>query len=53
VGLAPAGQRLVIQDQPAVGAGSGILILEEVQPAGKKPMSGKAFFAGARQWAYR
>jgi methionyl-tRNA formyltransferase len=50
-GLAEAGQRLVVHDQPAVGAGSGILILEEVQPAGKKPMSGKAFLAGARQWA--
>jgi methionyl-tRNA formyltransferase len=50
-GLAEAGQRLVFQDQPVVGTGSGILILEEVQPAGKKPMSGKAFLAGARQWA--
>ncbi len=52
-GLADAGQRLVVQDQPAVGAGGGILLLEEVQPAGKKPMSGKAFLAGARQWAGR
>jgi methionyl-tRNA formyltransferase len=51
VGLAEAGERLVIQDQPAVGAGGGILLLEEVQPAGKKPMNGKAFLAGARQWA--
>ena len=50
-GFAQAGQRLVVQDLPAVGAGDGILILEEVQPAGKKPMSGKAFLAGARQWA--
>jgi methionyl-tRNA formyltransferase len=52
-GSAEVGQRLVIQDQPAVGAGDGILILEEVQPAGKKPMSGKAFLSGARQWAER
>jgi methionyl-tRNA formyltransferase len=51
VGLAEAGQRLVVHDQPAVGAGGGILVLEEVQPAGKKTMSGKAFLAGARQWA--
>jgi methionyl-tRNA formyltransferase len=50
---ANVGQRLIVQDQPAVGAGDGILILEEVQPAGKKPMSGKAFLAGARQWAER
>jgi methionyl-tRNA formyltransferase len=52
-GFAEAGQRFVVRDQPAVGAGGGILILEEVQPAGKKPMSGKAFLAGARQWASR
>ena len=44
------GQRLVHQGQPAVGARGGILILEEVQPAGKKSMSGKSFLAGARTW---
>ena len=52
-GLAETGQRIVVQDQPAVGAGGGLLILEEVQPAGKKMMSGKSFLAGARQWADR
>ena len=50
-GNASAGQRLVYQNQPGVGARGGILILEEVQPAGKKPMSGKSFLAGARNWA--
>jgi methionyl-tRNA formyltransferase len=45
------GQRLIVHDQPAVGARSGLLILDEVQPAGKKPMSGKSFLAGARNWA--
>jgi len=50
-GEAEAGQRLIYRDQPAVGAGNGLLILDEVQPAGKKTMSGKAFLAGARQWA--
>ena len=50
-GNAPAGQRLVYQDQPAVGARGGILIINEVQPAGKKSMSGKSFLAGARRWA--
>lgn len=45
------GQRLIVGDQPAVGARGGILILEEVQPAGKKPMSGKSFLSGARNWA--
>lgn len=49
-GNASAGQRLVVQNQPAVGAGGGIIILDEVQPAGKKPMSGTSFLAGARNW---
>jgi methionyl-tRNA formyltransferase len=44
------GERLVIEGLPAVGTSEGILLLEEVQPAGKKPMSGKAFLAGARNW---
>src|SRR5215208_1661860 len=47
---AETGQRLIYQDQPAVGTTSGLLILDEVQPAGKKPMSGKSFLAGARHW---
>ena len=50
-GEAPVGQRLIVQNQPAVGARGGVLILEEVQPAGKKTMSGKSFLAGARNWA--
>ena len=49
-GNAPAGQRLIVQDQPAVGARGGLLILDEVQPAGKKSMSGKSFLGGARRW---
>jgi methionyl-tRNA formyltransferase len=50
-GEASVGQRLIYENQPAVGARGGILILEEVQPAGKKSMSGKSFLAGARNWA--
>ena len=50
-GAAALGQRLIVQNQPAIGARGGILILEEVQPAGKKSMSGKSFLAGARAWA--
>ncbi len=44
------GHRLTVEGYPALGTGDGILILEEVQPAGKKPMPGKAFLAGARDW---
>ena len=50
-GDAAMGQRLIYENQPAVGARGGILILEEVQPAGKKSMSGRSFLAGARNWA--
>jgi methionyl-tRNA formyltransferase len=45
-----AGSRLVYRNQLAVGTGSGFLILDEVQPAGKKSMSGAAFLSGARGW---
>jgi methionyl-tRNA formyltransferase len=45
-----AGRRLIILNQPAVGARGGLLVLEEVQPAGKKPMSGKSFLSGVRNW---
>lgn len=50
VGNESVGKRLIVQDQPAVGARGGILILDEVQPSGKKSMSGKSFLAGARNW---
>ncbi len=46
----PAGTRLIHQGLPAVAAADGLLLLEEVQPAGKRPMSGKDFLNGARGW---
>jgi methionyl-tRNA formyltransferase len=49
-GNAEAGQRLIYEAQPAVGTEDGLLVLDEVQPAGKKSMSGKSFLAGARHW---
>jgi methionyl-tRNA formyltransferase len=45
------GKRLVHHGLPAVQTARGLLLLEEVQPAGKRPMSGKAFLQGARNWA--
>jgi methionyl-tRNA formyltransferase len=45
-----AGEQTVFQGRPAVGTSEGLLVLEQVQPAGKKPMTGKAFLAGARNW---
>ena len=47
-----AGARIIFQGCPAVGTAEKILILDEVQPAGKKSMPGKAFLAGARNWGH-
>lgn len=44
------GSTLVWQGLPALAAAEGCLLLEEVQPAGKKAMPGKVFLNGARQW---
>jgi methionyl-tRNA formyltransferase len=45
------GQRLICAELPAVQTGRGWLVLEQVQPAGKKPMTGTAFLRGAHDWA--
>jgi len=44
------GKVAVHQGLPAVGTSSGLLVLDEVQPAGKKNLPGKAFLQGARDW---
>lgn len=49
-GAARPGDRFILQGKPAIGCGDGYLILEVVQPAGKKVMPGKAFLLGARTW---
>ena len=45
-----SGARLTVEGRPALQSAEGLLILDEVQPAGKKVMSGKSFLAGARDW---
>ncbi len=49
-GAAAPGLRLIVHGLPAVGTADGILVLDNVQPAGKKPMDGRAFLSGARNW---
>jgi methionyl-tRNA formyltransferase len=49
-GKAQAGQRLIVEGLPAIGAADGLIVFDELQPAGKKSMPGKAFLAGARDW---
>jgi len=50
VSAAVPSQRGIVQNLPAVGTALGWLVLDEVQPAGKRPMSGDVFLRGARQW---
>jgi methionyl-tRNA formyltransferase len=44
------GARLVYQGLPAIATADGLLVLDEVQPAGKKLMPSKVFFQGAKNW---
>jgi len=49
-GQSGPGTPLVMDSKPAVGTGDGILVLEEVQPAGKRPMPGNVFLNGFHGW---
>lgn len=46
----PPGYRAIIDGEPVIYTSNGILILEELQPAGKKRMAGKVFLNGAHDW---
>ena len=46
-----AGKRVIHNEQAAFGTTQGILVLDEVQPAGKKAMPGEFFLRGVRDWA--
>lgn len=50
LGKMRAGGRGIYLGLPVVGTSENLLVLGEVQPAGKKSMPGKAFLAGARNW---
>lgn len=49
-GSGKVGQHSIDDGLPALGTADGLLALEEVQPAGKKPMSGAEFLRGVRDW---
>jgi methionyl-tRNA formyltransferase len=49
-GTAEPGVPTAVGKLPAFGTSSGLLVLDEVQPAGKKPMPGEVFLNGARNW---
>ncbi|MFW5714349.1 MAG: methionyl-tRNA formyltransferase, partial [Brevefilum sp.] len=44
------GKRTIIDDLPAWGTVSGLLVLDEVQLAGKTRVSGNEFLHGAKNW---
>ncbi len=44
------GIRFTVEGRPAIMSADGALVLDEVQPAGKKAMPGKSFLSGARDW---
>ncbi len=44
------GKRVLYQGMPAIAARDGLLVLDEIQCAGKKAMACKAFLAGYRDW---
>ena len=44
------GKQVKIKGVPAIGTSDGILLLKQIQPAGKKSMSGKSFLVGGRIW---
>ena len=49
-GILAQGRRGIVQGFPAIGTSEGDLLIEELQPAGKKPMNGKVFLNGFRHW---
>ncbi len=44
------GERYICSGLPAIGTSQGLLVFEELQPAGKRSMPGAAFLSGARDW---
>ena len=48
-GQAPPGEVVALEPEAlVVGAGEGLLVLEQVKPAGKKAMHGRAYANGKR-----
>ena len=44
------GSRFTVEGRPAIMSADEALVLDEVQPSGRKMMSGKSFLSGARDW---
>jgi methionyl-tRNA formyltransferase len=46
----PSGSRLIYQRLPTISTSEGLLVIDELQPAGKNIQNGGAFLQGARDW---
>ena len=44
------GKLIIHEKLPAISTSDGLLVLEEIQPAGKKTIPGRTFLNGARGW---
>jgi methionyl-tRNA formyltransferase len=47
----PAGKKIIYQEFPAITTGNGILVIDELQLAGRNIQTGRAFLNGVRNWA--
>jgi len=48
--LVEPGETTIFEGLPAIGTIDGLLVLEEVQPAGKRAMPAEVFLHGTRNW---
>jgi methionyl-tRNA formyltransferase len=44
------GRQRIIEEKPACGTPNGYLVLDQIQPAGKRSMAGKDFLNGVKNW---
>ena len=44
------GAHYIVEGKPAIGAQGGLFVMDQVQPAGKKSMTGEAFLNGMKNW---
>jgi methionyl-tRNA formyltransferase len=49
-GSSPPGQVVRLRESVAVATGQGILLLDEIQPAGKRAMTAQAYVSGQREF---
>ena len=46
-------QHIILEKKPALGTANGYLVMDSLQPAGKKNMSGEEYLRGVKNWLDR